>query len=180
MSFLKRNSGAIAICLFEVLIGVLLLINPVGFTAGIIIAVGFFLAAGGIYSIIQYFQQKSEDAAIGQGLFKGLVLLLAGLFCVLKSKWFIITFPVLTILYGVGILLVGLRKIQWTVDLLRLKRGKWGWAAASAVLSIAAGVVVLHNPFTSTAVLWMFAGICFIVDAVFDVVVTCISGGKNK
>lgn len=178
MSFLKKNGGTLVICLFEILIGILLLINPAGFTAGIIIAVGFFLTVGGIRNVIQYFRMKAEEAAMGRGLFRGLVLLLAGLFCMFRSKWFLITFPVLTILYGAAILLTGLGKVQWTLDMLRLKRGKWGWAAVSAVISLIGGWIILHNPFASTAILWMFAGIYIIVEAVFDIAALFFSG-KN-
>ena len=37
---LKRNLGSVAMSLTEIVIGILLLVNPVGFTSGIIIAFG--------------------------------------------------------------------------------------------------------------------------------------------
>lgn len=152
------------------MIGVLLLINPVGFTTGIIVVVGVFLALGGVRSIIQYFRINPKEALISQNLFKGLIMLLAGIFCMFKAKWFIVTFPILTILYGIAILITGLAKVQWTIDMIRLKQKKWGLAALSAVLSIICGFVILHSPFTSTAVLWMFAGIYLIIEALFDII----------
>lgn len=171
MKFLKKNIGSILICLLEILAGILLLINPAGFTAGIIIAAGAVLTVNGVLCIIRYFRMNPHAAAISQFLMKGLVLLLLGMFCMLRSGWFIVTFPILTMLYGIVILFTGLSKIQWTVDMIRLKRKKWGLAAISAAVSILCGVVILHNPFTSTAVLWMFAGGYLIVEAVFDLIV---------
>jgi len=52
----------------------------------------------------------------------GIILLIkiVGLFCTLNSNWFIVTFPVLTALCGAAMLLTGLRKIQWTIDCVRL------------------------------------------------------------
>lgn len=46
--------------LIELLVGILLLINPIGFTTGIIIVVGVALCAIGVKSVITYFH---KDAA---------------------------------------------------------------------------------------------------------------------
>ncbi len=170
MKNLKRNANSIIISLFEILVGILLLINPVGFTSGIIISFGVMLIFIGIISIIKYFRTNVETAAKGQSLLIGLTTLLAGLFCTFKSHWFVATFPLLTILYGVAILVAGLGKVQWAVDMLRLKKKKWFLPAISAALSIICAAVILMNPFTSTAVLWTFTGVTLIIESVFDII----------
>lgn len=169
---LKRNLSSVVMSLIEVIIGILLLVDPVGFTSGIIIAVGIVLIVTGIGSTIQYFRAEPEEAAVGQTLAKGLLSLLAGTFCAFNSHWFIATFPVLTLVYGVVILITGITKVQWTVDIIRMKRRRWFWAAISAVISILCGIVIITSPFSSTAVLWMFIGISLIVEAVFDMIVS--------
>ncbi len=171
MKFLKRNANVILICLFEVLIGILLLVDPIGFTSAIIIAFGVALLIAGLVATIGYFRTDAVEAALRRTLAKGLALLLAGAFCVLQPAWFIATFPLLTILYGVIILLAGLSKAQWAIDALRLKTGRWFLPAISAVVSISCAFVILANPFASTLVLWMFTGISLIVEAALDVVV---------
>lgn len=122
MKFLKNNIGSIVSCLMEILVGILLLINPVGFTSGIIIGAGFVLLVTGLISVIKYFRTEPEAAAKNQMLVKGLVALLAGAFCAFKSGWFVVTFPVITLIYGIIILLTGLAKIQRLVDALRMKK----------------------------------------------------------
>lgn len=122
MKFLKNNIGSIVSCLMEILVGILLLINPVGFTSGIIIGAGFVLLVTGLISVIKYFRTEPEAAAKNQMLVKGLVALLAGAFCAFKSGWFVVTFPVITLIYGIIILLTGLAKIQRMVDALRMKK----------------------------------------------------------
>lgn len=156
--------------LVEVIIGILLLVNPIGFTSGIIIAFGIVLMIMGIGKTIKYFRTEPEEATVSQILAKGLLMLLAGAFCAFNSHWFIATFPVLTLVYGVVILITGITKVQWTMDVIRMKRSKWFWAAISAAISIACGVVIITNPFSTTAVLWMFIGISLIVEAVFDMI----------
>ena len=168
MKSLKRNVGGMITCLFEVLVGILLLINPIGFTSGIIIVCGIVLLAAGILCIFHYFRKNALEAAKSQNLFKGLVCILAGGFCILKSSWILATFPMISVLYGIGVLLIGLGKVQWAVDMLRIKDKRWLLAALAAVISIVCGVIILNNPFSTIAALWMFTGIALIVDAFFD------------
>ena len=167
---LKRNLSSMATSLVELIIGILLLINPIGFTSGIIIAFGVVLMIMGIHKTVKYFRTEPEEAAVSQILVKGLLMLLAGAFCAFNSHWFIATFPVLTLVYGVVILITGITKVQWTIDIIRMKRSKWFWAAISAAISIVCGVVIITSPFSTTAVLWMFIGISLIVEAVFDMI----------
>ncbi len=58
---LKRNSNLL-MCIAELIVGVLLLINPVGFTRGIIIAFGIPLTLQGIGSIVGYIRRKHPKA----------------------------------------------------------------------------------------------------------------------
>lgn len=176
MKLLKHHGNAILLCLLEALIGILLLVNPVGFTSAIIIVFGVALLIAGLTATIGYFRTDAVEAALRRTLTKGLAMLLVGVFCVLKPAWFIATFPLLTILYGVIILLAGLGKVQWTLDALRLKTGRWFLPAISAVVSIGCAFVILGNPFASTLALWMFTGISLIVEAALDVVVLLFAG----
>lgn len=178
MSTFKLKMHEILLSAVEVLIGVLLLINPVGFTSGIIAAIGIVLMVCGLISVIKYFRSDPEDAAEKQLMVKGLAELLIGAFCAFHPQWFIATFPILTLIYGVVILFTGLTKVQWTVDMVRLKKKRWFLVLISAVVSVICGVVIITSPFSSTAVLWMFTGITLIVEAVFDIV-AAIWGNKE-
>lgn len=178
MKFLKAHIGGIALFLLELIVGILLLINPVGFTTGIIMVAGIVMMVVGLVEVIQYFRADKKEAILGQLLTRGLLLLLAGGFCLFQTQWFLVTFPVLTILYGVIILVTGVSKVQMTVDMIRMKNGKWVWAALGAVVSIVCAIVILQNPFASTAALWMFVGITLIVESVLDIV-TMILGRKG-
>ena len=164
------KAGSILGCLCELLVGILLLINPAGFTSGIIIALGAVLIAVGIKNIFLYFRTDPLIAATQQCLVKGLVAIIAGLFCILRSDWFIATFPLLTMLYGVVILITGVAKVQWAMDLRRMHIDEWFLAALGAVLSILFAVVILMNPFSTTAVLWTFVAISLIIQAVLDII----------
>lgn len=178
MKMLKEHANSIALCLFELVVGILLLLNPIGFTSGIIKIVGVALIVLGIIEIVKYFKESIKEASRGQTLVKGLISVLTGGFCAFKTEWFIITFPVLTIIYGIVILLTGITKVQLAVDMLRLKYRQWFWAAINAVISIICSIVILKNPFTSTAILWNFTGVTLIVECVFDILTLTI--GKKE
>ncbi len=180
MQFLKRNFNIILVCLLEVLVGILLLVNPVAFTSGIIIAVGVMLLIAGIAAVIEYFRTDPVEASFRGGFAKGAALILTGGFFVLKPSWLISTFPVLTIIYGVAILIGGLNKAQWFVDALRMKTGRWIFHAVNAAVSIICAVIILASPFESTVVLWMFIGITLIVSAVLDVAAMFCSRKKSE
>lgn len=49
-------------------------------------------------SAIKYFRMEATEAAETQGLLKGLILIVAGVFCTFRSYWFIVTFPVLSVI----------------------------------------------------------------------------------
>lgn len=180
MSKLKGNIGNIIMCLGEILIGIILLMKPVGFTKTIIIGVGLILLIMGIMNVIKYFRTNAIEALKEQSLSTGLIFLVIGAFCTFNSNWFIVTFPVLTALYGVVILFMGLKKVQWAIDSIRLKRKYWFISVINAILSIIFALIVINNPFTTMAVLWQFTGIILIVEAVFDVVAIVFDTKDNQ
>ncbi len=168
MKTVKEKIAGVLYCVLQAIVGVLLLINPVAFTSGIIIAIGALLIVVGIVGVIQYFRTPADEAAKGQALTKGLLTVTLGVFCACGSNWLIITFPIAAIVYGIIMLVIGVSKIQLAVDAVRRKEKKWYWGIISALITLAGGSIVILNPFTTTAALWLFTGIAFVVDAVFD------------
>lgn len=169
MNKLDRNMETLALCIFEAVVGVLLLINPIGFTSVVILGTGAVLTILGVISIVDYFRMNPDEAAKENGLAKGLTFAVSGLFCMINPKWFITTFPIFTVFYGVIILLSGISKVQWSVDMFRKKQKYWYVAMMGAVLSLLFAVLILTDPFTSTAVLWTFIAVSLIIEAVVDV-----------
>ena len=167
---LKENIGNIMMFLGELIVGILLLINPLGFTKTIIIGIGICFTVMGILQIIKYFQTHILDILHEHSLSNGLILTVLGIFCIFWSDWFIATFPILTVIYGIIILITGLKKVEWMVTALRLKRKYWYVTGINALLTIIFSVVVIGNPFSTITMLWQFTGIMLIIEAIFDVV----------
>lgn len=180
--FLRQNVNFLAVCIFEIVFGVLLLIDPDAFTSAAIVISGVALMAAGLYSSVRYFKEDAEEAAKGQLLMIGLLLLLFGAFCVFRSAWFVETLPILTVIYGVVILSLGFCKAQMSIDLFRLKKRFWILFSLDAILTIASSLVVFLNPFGEDALgkLWIFTGIALLVLAALDIAFMIIIKHKPK
>jgi len=131
----------------------------------------------GVSGIVGYFRAEPEEAAQSSGLMKGLLLVCGAFVCLFKTQWLIAAFPLITVFYGVMILIAGISKLQWAIDLLRLKQKYWFVALIGAALSVLFAVIILTNPFASTGVLWIFIAVSLIVEALMDIL-TFIFGRK--
>lgn len=171
-----QKGSTLLMALAELLVGILLFIEPIRFTSGILLGIGFILLVFGVVCLLRYFRTEPVQAALEQNLAKGLVMILLGGFLAFQTERAISLFPLLTHLYGIAILIVGIVKLQQGVDLLRLKLRYWFLAGINAVLAILFAAVILSNPFASTIVLWQVAAISLIVEAVFDVAVMVMTG----
>lgn len=180
MEFLKKHWPILLVSLLEIVIGILLLIQPVDFTNVVIIVTGILLVVRGLFSAVKYVRSDVKTAVKEHTLAKALILLAGGMFCILDSHWLINTFSTLAILYGVAILVMGFYKVQQTVDMLRMQSAQWLWNGISALVALAVGIVILANPFGNANALWIFTGICLLVEAVLDLVFVVLRGMKKK
>ncbi|MCD7950368.1 MAG: DUF308 domain-containing protein [Erysipelotrichaceae bacterium] len=174
---IKENTRNIIICLGEFIIGILLFINPVEFTSNIIIVGGILLVCMGIGNIISYL--RKEVSLSNRGLSTGIIYILLGLFCILQYQWFINTFPVITTLYGAVMLVIGIDKIQWGVDLIRNKRKYWYYGIFDSLLTIILAIVILMISNMDNDILWIVLALSLVIVAIFDLV-TIILGAKEK
>jgi|GEM_PF-3053043 len=70
---MKDNLSTILISVFELIVGVLLLIAPEVFTIGIVLLAGGVLMLGGILLSVQYFRMEPKEASKEQLLLKALI-----------------------------------------------------------------------------------------------------------
>ena len=179
MKSLQKYLSGMVLSLFEIFVGVLLLIDPFAFTSGIIMVLGAILLFVGIICVFRYFRENAANAVMEQNLFKGLIALTLGGVCVLCNGLIVEISSLLTFVYGAIILITGFSKVQKTVDMLRLKKTKWGFTAISAGLTVLCAALILFNPFGATEWIWRFIGISLIVEALIDALAVLL-GGKDR
>ena len=168
------KSGSIITCVLEIVVGVLLLIDPVGFTSGIIVGSGVLLCLTGVLSVVRYFMMRPELAAQKQLLFKGILSVMAGAVCITKHDWFIGAFPLLTVLYAIAMLILAAAKLQKMADMKRLQSSHWYMPGISALMAAVLGAVILINPFGAVAAVWTFAAISLIAEAIVEIITVAI------
>ena len=168
MKFIRENWSSLLTVLFLVVIGVLLLVNPILFSVMILRVAGGLLAILGIYDLIKYFKANPEEAAKGSGFYSGLVMVTAGLFCLFRADTLLEAFPVLAVLYGIFQIVLGYRKLQRMVDALRFRDPLWWMKAVSAGLSLIFGYLIAFNPEMTWMSIWVFTGITMILEGIFD------------
>ncbi|MGN0777891.1 MAG: HdeD family acid-resistance protein [Aristaeellaceae bacterium] len=170
MVMLGGRTGGLIASAIEIVIGVLLLINPEGFTRSIVVALGVLLCLMGIFNMVRYFRRPVQVLGGDWALSRGLLMTLAGVFCVCNSQWLLAILPALFMLYGILLLVAGIFKFQRMTDLKRMKHPRWYMPGLAALLYVVLAVIILLNPFGTAMMVWTFVGVSMIVSAVLDIV----------
>lgn len=178
----KKNFKNILLCLFELITGLLIVINSTGFNKVVIAITGFGLILSGLLQVIRYYQAEPQAAAHKKYLMKGLLLLSTGCFCAFRTNWFLHVLPSFSFLLGVGIFVIGLTKIQTAMDMVRMDRKQWYYSFIGAAVSLACAATVLNGPAATKKILWIFTGIILVLVAIADIamLVNRISPKKPK
>ncbi len=180
MKKVKEVGARVIMALCELLVGILLLIDPVNFTSWIIRIIGIILVIIGVFNIIGYFRSTPQAGVVERKLSVGILAVVCGLFCAINPQWFVATFPVLTLIYGLGALIVGVYKVEIAVNMIRLKVKHWIWAALGAVLTIIFAVIIICNPLSSTTAIWIFVAITLMIEAVIDFITAFLPSRKDS
>ena len=168
MKFLKENWSAILTILFLIVVGILLLVNPMTFAIIILKIAGGLLALLGIYDLIKYFRTEPEVAAKGSCFYSGAIMITVGLFCIFSGDKLTTIFPMLAVLYGVFQIVLGYRKLQRMVDDLRMKMPLWWLRAISAGISLISGFIIALKPEMTWIDIWVFTGTTMIIEGMLD------------
>ncbi len=173
--FLKNaNSGII--CLIEIIVGVLLLLDPHSFISYILIIAGAFIAVSGVISLIKYFVAKPEESEKG-GLSGALVSLSIGAFLIIKNNIATDWITIITIIFGAAILYTGYQKLEKAVEKMRNKQ-YFLVSLISALVTILFAVLIIFV--IPDKAIWLFIGISLIVEAAIDLADMIVGAIKSK
>ena len=141
-----------------ILLGLLFILTPQTSADVICYVAGILLLASGIAAVISYL--ASGRLFGSYALVSGIVLLVCGVFCLLRPE---IIQGLLTVLFGVFLVIDGMMTLQDGVDCARARLAGWWVPVLLGAVTIALGCVVLFGQFDS---------IMLLVDGVFDLIVT--------
>lgn len=165
--WMKKISVSLMLSVCEVLLGLSLLMDPVGLASVVIIASGVILALLGALNLYKYVRLPREEAAKTWKLAEGACLLAVGIVCVVNQPWMVQVMGTLTTLYGILTLASAFMKLQIGVDALRGKRPFWYLMVISFVFTAVLAALLIVNPFTEGSV-WIVSGVALLALAVLD------------
>lgn len=172
---IKMQSVLIAI-LF-ILLGSVLVINPLGTTRTICYTIGSIILGAGIIFIIIYLVSDFKYNLKKNKLVIGIVLAIVGiLFFVLYS----IIVSVIPTVIGVLIFINGLTKLQTALDARRINKDNSSWMIIVAAVVILVGALAIFNPFGVSGFILRILGIFLIISGITDLVNFSILNKKIK
>lgn len=143
--------------------GVLFLVFPDSCSKIICYLIGGALLIGGVVSIVTYLKYGRDVPFSSFGLVRGTALVVIGVFILINPE-FLIGF--LSSILGIVLIIDGTLKLQYAVDLLRLKISGWMAVLILALAAVVFGVLILFNPFATARTLMYFIGISLVIDGV--------------
>jgi len=181
MKTLKINIPVILLILFEVAVGILLLVKPESFTAAVITCFGIILIAIGIVYLIRYLRdKKAVGAANPITLMLSILALIIGCICALLTNWVLGLFAVVAVIFGVILIICGVYKVKVLFDARKEALPVSFVSILSAILSVILGVIIVVNPFAAAKTVWRFVGLSLLTEAVIDfIAVTLSARGKQ-
>ncbi len=165
MNIMNRNRDSLVLTVTEIIVGIVLLINPLGFTKMILVAIGVLaLISAGVNFIDYLHDHTHKDKAVSAAL-----QAVVGLVLTLGSNWILATFSALFIIFGLLNIFAGIHKFNQAM-LLRRNGLPSGMAFVGSIVTIGLGVLIFLNPFDAFMTVWQFIGISLIIEAVLDII----------
>ena len=170
--FTKLKWENIIAAILAIVVGVLFIILPKDSADVLCLIAGILLIFAGAFTLVAY---------IFSGFFLGAHLLIVGIMLILFGT-FCLTNPenimkVLTVLFGLYIVIDGATSIVDSVYCAKAKIKGWGLLLVLAILSIGLGTAVMFSTFDT---IMIFAGCSLIIDGVCDIIETIVFSHKIK
>ncbi len=121
----------------------------------------------GLVWILQYIRKDLMSDFYRRDLVNGLFFVVLGIVVIVKLEQVLDLVPVIL---GMIILFCGMVKLQYSIDLARLKYTRWGLVLAFAVINILYGIIMIVEPKFISDVIYLLLGIGLIISGVTDVV----------
>ena len=181
MSTFKRLLPIIILCIFEFIVGILVLTNGESFFRVVFIIFGILLFVGGVITLIRSLMQGRNGGSMP--LFPMIVSLFMigfGAFFTAASSAVLAVMTAFTMVAGIMMLINGIFKI---IEYFTL-RGEGvtgiGLLLFDAIVTILLGILLAFNPFAATLAEWIIIGVSMIVSAVFDLIAMIVLAIKAK
>ena len=171
----KLNMICLSIC--YIVIGIVLLMFPNLSLKDICYVLGIVVMIVGIINVALYFVRKGYMVPNQFGFSVGVIEVLIGLFAVVRTAEFSFAFSQILALC---ILVDSVVKMQFSMDLLRMKTPNWWVWLILSVAMLAVAMVILINPFGEGDIRNIFTYVVLAVDGVLNIVTVIYLSHQSK
>ncbi|MCR5088904.1 MAG: DUF308 domain-containing protein [Oscillospiraceae bacterium] len=168
MRRLSTNFSIVLLALFEGIVGFMLFGNPEKFTRSVIIFFGIIMLIIGAGNLIQALRTRVDGAPDSYMMIAAAADLIIGIVLTLGNKFVYGIFPVVAVIYGIFLIIVGIHKLRVYRGLKREGFMPPILSLVSGLSAIVLGILIVLNPFGTVETLWKFAGVVLIGEAVLD------------
>ncbi len=175
---ISSRVGTLILAVGEILLGVLFL-SIYDYIGTLIVIFGAALTLIGVVNVILYFIRNPIKAAEKHYLSLGLFLILAGIFCVMRYDFIIGMVTDLFVIFGVLMLVVGISKLELTINRARIRDKSWRVHLISTILTIAAAVFVIADPVESSDIIRIVFAVSLIVEGTADILALLLAGEEK-
>ncbi|MDL2252949.1 DUF308 domain-containing protein [Ruminococcaceae bacterium OttesenSCG-928-I18] len=156
----------IILSLGYILLGVFRILNRDAESLLICYILGGFAIVGGIVRVAFYFLKESGTRIFRNDLALGVLLLFAGIYCILKPETILSLLPVVL---GFCVIFDSVLKLEYSFDMKRAVFGGWWFVMVLAVISAICGILLVLGSFSGT-VLFYFLGSVLLFDGALNLI----------
>jgi uncharacterized membrane protein HdeD (DUF308 family) len=149
-------------------VGILFVAFPASSGLMICYVSGSILCAWGIIKLIMYLRSDIKDVFGSYGLVTSVALIIAGIAVLVRPQFFA---DIIAVVFGCVMIIDGVLKLQYSLDLFRIKAKYWWVVLVLALVLIGVGLLIIFNPVFSTLTLIVFTGVILIFNGISDIIV---------
>lgn len=162
---LRLSWTEIIMGLAAIIIGLILTIWPGLASSVVICGIGAVGIVIGIIHAVRYMMLDARQSVVSYDMGLGLVWIVGGILVIVLKNFLLSLLPVF---FGLVILMGGIAKLQFTLNMKRMGLRRWYVELAGAVLSIVLGTLILTNPFSTAMLLMRIIGIALLIEGIQD------------
>lgn len=160
--FRNGKTWVLIAALAGIALGLIMIINPVGFRSAIYYVLGVFLVLFGAISLVQVFRAEANSLRFG-GLIPGVLSLAVGLAFIFRQE---MVEGILWFFVGLIILVDAVYKLEHAFVMKAAGIGYWWVSLLDAILAMVLAVVVMIS--TPGEAMIVLAGVILLVNGLFD------------
>ncbi|MGN0781563.1 MAG: HdeD family acid-resistance protein [Christensenellales bacterium] len=173
--FKKFKLQSVIVSVLYLILGICLLAVPEAAKRTVCYFAGGMLILSGLVQIVNYFLYS----VVRFGFLWGIIDVFAGIFIVSSADIFAQS-EIFALLFGILLAGKSIFEFQTAADMKRFGVKLWWVDMAYAALLLALGVVLLFDPFGAERALFVYLGVCALLNGILGIVVNFFVSGRIK